>query len=734
IVIFTANVIGGTSAYTYNFQIINTVTPTTVLGNYLAINSFTGNTFSWTIPSADAGNTVEANIIITDSATTNEITNSIYSGTLTIISGYTPPTTPTLTLSNTLIDQGQSILFTANTIPGLGLSPYSYAYNVYAYNVLNSANALIANMLFTANTYTSNSWFWTPNANLYAGNTMFYANVAITDAHPTTVNSVANYFGYNSLLIAAVPTESNALIDLGQVSLLTAQPSGGTLSYSYNWYANYGSSVTCSGTGNQISGATSSTYLASTTTTNSYAYRVTDSASVHVSACSLGNTITVNAILNQPTISTSNALMDQNQYAVIASYETGGTLPYTYNFLVFNAVSNTIVANMITTSNSFAFQSNSYWNSNSPLRANVFVLDGATTNTFANSVNSGNLIVNSILITPTISSSNTVLAEGQYTVIASYEIGGTPPYTYNFLVFNAVSNVIVANMITTTNTFTLQSNSLWTSNSPLEANVLVMDSATTSTSVNSVNSGEIIVSTISSTSTLSTSTISNGGGGGGGGGGLPCNPYPACESSQSTTISTSSTTSTTSTTSTSTILNRTVTPLATSFTLNVSNGTLSVKNNTSGKLDTNFSLLKDISRLPSPPSGYSILYSINISSKFTTPSTVSITTNYQCGISSNLVEPFLLQNNSWYEINPYSINSNSCTETFNAPGISTIAMFVGSGAAKVTIITVSTTIPTTTIPSESLSIPIQYEEIAAAVLIIAVIITLAYYLAIIKRK
>ncbi|MGD0729210.1 MAG: hypothetical protein ABR981_03995, partial [Candidatus Micrarchaeaceae archaeon] len=257
---------------------------------------------------------------------------------------YTAPTTPTLILSNALIDQGQSILFTANTIAGQGTSPYTYAYNVYAYNTLNSANALIANMLFTGNTYASNSWFWTPNPNLYIGNTMFFANVMITDAHPTTVNSVANYFGYNALLIAAVPTESNTLIDLGQVSLLTAQPSGGTQSYSYKWYANYGSSVTCSGTGNQISGATASTYLASPTTTNSYAYLVTDSASTQVGTCSAGNTITVYPALGQPTISVSNTLLDQGQYTVIATYETGGTLPYTYNFLIFNSVSNTIVA------------------------------------------------------------------------------------------------------------------------------------------------------------------------------------------------------------------------------------------------------------------------------------------------------------------------------------------------------------------------------------------------------
>ena len=51
-------------------------------------------------------------------------TNSVYSGVITI----TSITTPTLTLSNTLIDQGQSILFTATSSGGL--SPYTYNYQI----------------------------------------------------------------------------------------------------------------------------------------------------------------------------------------------------------------------------------------------------------------------------------------------------------------------------------------------------------------------------------------------------------------------------------------------------------------------------------------------------------------------------------------------------------------------------------------------------------------------------
>jgi hypothetical protein len=74
-----------------------------------------------------------------------------------------PPNTPTLTLSNTMIDQGQSILFTASI--SNGTAPYSYSYDVYAYNSQTASNELIANQLYVSNSYTSNTWFWTPPPN-----------------------------------------------------------------------------------------------------------------------------------------------------------------------------------------------------------------------------------------------------------------------------------------------------------------------------------------------------------------------------------------------------------------------------------------------------------------------------------------------------------------------------------------------------------------------------------------
>ena len=144
--------------------------------------------------------------------------NSVYSGTITIVAG--SPTTPTLTASNTLIDQGQSILFTASF--SSGTSPYTYNYQI----VNSITGATIANQLYTGVVGTSNTYFCTPQANLYTSNT-FKANVIVTDASPTTVNSVYSAIGYNSIAALSI-SASNTILDSGQYTTFTLSESGGT--------------------------------------------------------------------------------------------------------------------------------------------------------------------------------------------------------------------------------------------------------------------------------------------------------------------------------------------------------------------------------------------------------------------------------------------------------------------------------------------------------------------------
>ena len=140
--------------------------------------------------------------------------------------------------------------------------------------------------------------------------------------------------------------------------------------------------------------------------------------------------------------------LDAGQQITFTASFNNGDPPYTYNYLIVNSITDAIVGNYLTTS---SYSSNSFiWiatNSQSSydLEANVVVTDSHPTT--VNSVYINTLTVNPALATPTISASNTLVDAGQYINFATYETGGTLPYTYNFIVYNSVTNIQVANML-----------------------------------------------------------------------------------------------------------------------------------------------------------------------------------------------------------------------------------------------------------------------------------------------
>ena len=285
--LMTATVTPGQPPYTYNFVVTNSAGYT---ANMLVVgNAFTSNQFSFT-PSAIG--VYNVNVVVIDSASIPETVASANS-IMTFVSPYTPPTTPTLNLSNTMIDQGQSILFTANTLRGA--QPYSYSYNIYAYNSQDAANFLIANMLFASNSYTSNSWFWAPNS-LYVGNSMFRANVAIMDAYTTTINSVSVSFGYNAVLATTSLIIENTTPDTGQTDILTVNIIGGTSPYTVNFFNVTGDITLYKDIG--IIGTTDNYSLVVNTQTNensfSYNVIVKDSAGMPLTINSITETIVAN--------------------------------------------------------------------------------------------------------------------------------------------------------------------------------------------------------------------------------------------------------------------------------------------------------------------------------------------------------------------------------------------------------------------------------------------------------
>lgn len=96
-----------------------------------------------------------------------------------------------------------------------------------------------------------------------------------------------NTITVNPALVAGPVTPSSPTIDSGQSITLTANPSGGTGSYTYQWYYGYcGLSTDMLGT--------ASTQVVSPTSTTYYCYIVKDSSTTPASAFSAPEEVTVN--------------------------------------------------------------------------------------------------------------------------------------------------------------------------------------------------------------------------------------------------------------------------------------------------------------------------------------------------------------------------------------------------------------------------------------------------------
>ncbi len=198
------------------------------------------------------------------------------------------------------------------------------------------------------------------------------------------------------------------------------------------------------------------------------------------------------------------ATLDAGQQITFTASFNNGDPSYTYNYLIVNSITDAIVGNYLTTN---SYSSNSFiWTATNSqysydLEANVVVIDSHPTT--VNSVYINTLTVNPVLATPTISASNTFVDAGQYINFAAYETGGTLPYTYNFIVYNSVTNIQGANMLTSSNSFLWQANG--NAGNTLVANVFVTDSASTSVTVNSLHSSQIVAySTPSASLTVQT--------------------------------------------------------------------------------------------------------------------------------------------------------------------------------------------------------------------------------------
>ncbi len=506
---FTSTWSGGTSGYTVNYLITNTITGALV-ANYLTANTFTSNAFAWTIPSADAGNTVQANVIITDSASSPETTNSVKTGTLTITSSsYAPPSTPTLSScpSSSKLDVGQSVSCTA-TVSG-GTSPYTYNWLIS-----NSVTgAITANMLFNSVSSTSNTFTYT-TLSADTSNSPEEFNVIITDAHPTTVNSIysGNFYIAAALTTPTLTASNTPSVDTGQYELFSAGWTGGTSTYTANYqvFNTITGTLVANALYTGLSG-TSNTFLwqvpaADAGNTISANVFITDSASTPVTVNSAKiATITINSALN-PSITVSNTLIDYGQTEAVTANAGGGTSSYTYNFLMVNSITDTVLANVLYTgvagtSNTATFTLSSTYAGNT-IAFNVIVTDSASTPVTKASAYT-DIGYNSLPTAGAITPASPTIDNGQSVTLTSHPSGGTTPYSYNWYTIAGST----APTCTSSNTISGATSSTYSA-SPTSTNSYayqITDSATTPVSV--CSSGDTV--TVNPAFTTPTLTASN---------------------------------------------------------------------------------------------------------------------------------------------------------------------------------------------------------------------------------
>lgn len=223
----TANSIGGVSAndiFTFYFAGGNTV----INGNTGPCQNIPGSSGIATCSFTESASTFQYSVnVVSDSQTASANTSII-----------TVNTAPSLTItpsSTSLSTTNTAETFTLTVSGGTGP-----VFNVQVYNITAVPN-LIGSV--TINSLVSNSNTVVFNVNNQPG--IYIFNSTANDMGttvPFTFGSAKSTIEVNAL-VAGQPQSASQGIDLGQSAVLTANPSGGTGIYTYQWYSSTSSSV-----------------------------------------------------------------------------------------------------------------------------------------------------------------------------------------------------------------------------------------------------------------------------------------------------------------------------------------------------------------------------------------------------------------------------------------------------------------------------------------------------------
>ncbi len=272
---------------------------------------------------------------LTDSASSPETQTSISAATVAVSAALTAAGSPAP--SSTNLDTNQPLAVTA-TIPSTGAPTYSWQWlvsvNGGSYGPASQCASNSGNGADSAATATCSI-----AVNKLTAGDAFAFEIRVTDnaTVPESATSTPSAtVTVNSVVAAAAPTPLSSALDIGQTITLTANPTGGSVGYAFQWYQGASASA-CTSLGAPISGAVAATYLASPTSTTYYCYTVTDSASPpETSPASTALVVSVSPALTAPSVPTSSAtsLSSDQGLTVTATIPSSGTPAYAWQWLV----------------------------------------------------------------------------------------------------------------------------------------------------------------------------------------------------------------------------------------------------------------------------------------------------------------------------------------------------------------------------------------------------------------
>src|SRR2546427_1463969 len=391
----TASPSGGATPYSYQWYSDGTC------GNAIAsaisptLNTSPSTTTTYSYKVTDSANSPASQCSVANAVTVNP----------TLLAGAPSPSSPT-------IDAGQNIVLTSHASGGTPSLAYQWFSDSSCMGVIPSA---------TSTSYTASPVF-------VASYSYKVTDSAFT---PSTACSLGDTVNVNPALVAGAITPSSPAIDNGQSVTLTTHVTGGTSQLSYQWYSD---SICAS----PIPGATSSTFPFTFTSTTTFSYRVTDSSqgSAPGTACSTGDTVTVNPALIAGPITPPSPTINNGQSITLTSAASSGTTPYSYQWYSSSSCPSTSLI-------SGAMMSTLVVSPGSTTTYSYRVTDSAYSAVSLCSLGDA-VKVNPTLAARSITPSNPTIDPGQVILLTSQASGGTPALTYQWYSDASCTTAIVS--------------------------------------------------------------------------------------------------------------------------------------------------------------------------------------------------------------------------------------------------------------------------------------------------